>query len=375
MEEATIIFKELAALMPCGWEAKAKELGALRRTREIKSAEALLRLNLLYLTSAPSFARTAAMTRLGGSCHLNKNAVYKRIRGSGEWLAWLCQAIGRAGGMLAEPPELLRGKSVCLIDGSEDAVCGSAKADYRLHYCVDLFTLGMKEMRLTEAGAGERLSLFERLGPGDVVLADRAYGTIQGLEYLRLRGSDFVLRLRSNAFQAYDSQGRKIEVTSCFEALDEGDSASVQVCYRVGKRLQPVRLCAVRKSAEAEQAGLERLKKHNVQSMRGPVSERQQRHNRYIVLATSFGEDVSPRQTAELYRMRWQIELVFKRLKSLFHYNEIPAKLDATALSWFYGKLLLAALCETIVNRGRFPPSRTGQPAPRTAPSDLESLA
>jgi hypothetical protein len=49
MEEASVIFKELAALMPCGWEAKAKELGVLRRAREIKSAEALLRLNLLCL--------------------------------------------------------------------------------------------------------------------------------------------------------------------------------------------------------------------------------------------------------------------------------------------------------------------------------------
>jgi IS4 transposase len=54
--------------------------------------------------------------------------------------------------------------------------------------------------------------------------------------------------------------------------------------------------------------------------------------------------------------MRWQIELVFKRLKTLFHYNEIPSKLDESAKAWFYGKLLLAALCETAVNKGRFSP-------------------
>jgi IS4 transposase len=54
--------------------------------------------------------------------------------------------------------------------------------------------------------------------------------------------------------------------------------------------------------------------------------------------------------------MRWEIELVFKRLKSLFHYNEIPSKLEGTAHAWFYGKLLLAGLCETVVNKGRFFP-------------------
>jgi IS4 transposase len=54
--------------------------------------------------------------------------------------------------------------------------------------------------------------------------------------------------------------------------------------------------------------------------------------------------------------VRWQIELAFKRLKSLFQYNEIPVKLNKSVRAWFYGKLFLAALCETIVNTGRFSP-------------------
>ena len=62
-------------------------------------------------------------------------------------------------------------------------------------------------------------------------------------------------------------------------------------------------------------------------------------------------------QVLELYRLRWQIEMAFKRLKSLFHYNDLPAKQSESARAWFYGKLLLAALCETLVNTGRFSPS------------------
>ena len=55
--------------------------------------------------------------------------------------------------------------------------------------------------------------------------------------------------------------------------------------------------------------------------------------------------------------MRWQIELAFKRLKTMFQYGQVPMKLDETCYAWFYGKLLLAALCETVVNKGRFSPS------------------
>ena len=54
-------FKQLLGLLPEGWEAKAKELGAFQRAREIKSPEELLRLILLYLTEGKSFAGTSAL--------------------------------------------------------------------------------------------------------------------------------------------------------------------------------------------------------------------------------------------------------------------------------------------------------------------------
>jgi IS4 transposase len=112
----------------------------------------------------------------------------------------------------------------------------------------------------------------------------------------------------------------------------------------------------MRKDHDSERAGIKRLKKTNQRKHQGAgVSKLQGAYNRYIIVATSLSEAVSAAQVLELYRMRWQIELAFKRLKSLFRYNEIPVKLDKTAYAWFYGKLLLAALCERLVNEGRFP--------------------
>jgi IS4 transposase len=86
------------------------------------------------------------------------------------------------------------------------------------------------------------------------------------------------------------------------------------------------------------------------------LSGAQRAYNRYVVLVTSI-TDAAPELLLDLYRQRWQIELAFKRLKSLFKYHEIPVYAEQSARSWFYGKLLLAALCETWVNKGRFSPS------------------
>ena len=46
--------------------------------------------------------------------------------------------------------------------------------------------------------------------------------------------------------------------------------------------------------------------------------------------------------------MRWQIELVFKRFKSIFGGRKFTARKADAVKAWFYGKLLLAVICETI---------------------------
>jgi len=77
MGRGEIRFEQVLRLLPEGWEAKAKELGALQRAREIRTPEELLRLILLYLTEGRSFAGTSAITQLSGEAALNKMAVYK----------------------------------------------------------------------------------------------------------------------------------------------------------------------------------------------------------------------------------------------------------------------------------------------------------
>jgi hypothetical protein len=350
-------FDKVLELLPAGWEEKAKELKALVRARGIKTPEELLRLILVYLTEGKSFAGTSAVINMGGGGALNKNAAYSRIRNSAEWLEWLCVNLLRQGGCMAEKPRWLEGKDVYLIDGSEVVYGGSKKNYSMLHYCLDAYTLSMKEMHLTGGHEGEKLARFELPGPGVIVLADRMYGNIPGMEHLRERGSGFVLRLRGRAFTVYDGAGRKIELLDRFRGLKEGESGSARVYYRVNGQDIPVRVCALRKDQESERAGLKRLTKTKQRKRRGgPVSDVQRAYNKYIVVATSLDEGVPAERVLELYRVRWQIELAFKRLKSLFQYNEIPVKLERSARAWFYGKLLLAALCETLVNTGRFSP-------------------
>jgi len=49
-----------------------------------------------------------------------------------------------------------------------------------------------------------------------------------------------------------------------------------------------------------------------------------------------------------VYRLRWQIELAFKRLKSLIRIDRIPTQTEAGGLSWLYPHLILAMLTDDI---------------------------
>ena len=328
-------FKKLLKMLPEGWEAKAKELGALQRAREIKTPEELLRLNLLYLTEGKSMAGTSAITNLSGAATMSKVAVFKRIQNSGEWLKWMCTHIYRNAGLLIEKPGWLKDRNVLLVDGSEDGQGGRERRYFMLHYSMNLFTLEAREFAITEEETGEKLANFTKLGPQDIVIGDQAYGTLAGLAHLKEYGADYVLRLRGLAFNLYDKKGDKIELMKAFSGLMPGKYGEITGFCVINGEKEPVRICAVRKDAMNEWKGRQRLKSSGIY-----VSALREEYNKYIIVITSVGKDVRTEQVLDLYRTRWQIEIAFKRLKSLFWYNEMPARKTENIKTWFYGKLL-----------------------------------
>ena len=83
--------EEITEYLPPSWKEKARETGAFRRARHIKTEEDLLALNLLYITNGGSFQTASAMMKLTKGISLNKNAAYERITASGQWLRCMAE--------------------------------------------------------------------------------------------------------------------------------------------------------------------------------------------------------------------------------------------------------------------------------------------
>jgi len=68
---------------------------------------------------------------------------------------------------------------------------------------------------------------------------------------------------------------------------------------------------------------------------------------------TNLPPDVSAESVLQLYRLRWQIEMKFKTLKSLFHLDNVPARNDESLRVYVLAKLLGGAFDRLSSRRGR----------------------
>jgi Transposase DDE domain len=66
----------------------------------------------------------------------------------------------------------------------------------------------------------------------------------------------------------------------------------------------------------------------------------------YLMLLTSLPPSIPAAEVLEAYRLRWRLELAFKRLKSLLGFGRLRAKGGALARSWLPAHLVFALLID-----------------------------
>ncbi|MBI4754796.1 MAG: IS4 family transposase [Betaproteobacteria bacterium] len=333
-------------MLPAQWQSKAVELGAVRRLRGFASVEALLRVLLIHLADGCSLRETVVRARAGDLADVSDVALLKRLRGCGPWFQWMIQEMASNMSLSMAPNELLAGRPVRLIDGSVVCEPGATGSTWRLHYALNLHTLGCDEVHVTEAACGESLTRFS-IHAGDIVMADRGFANRRGVRHVVEHDADVVLRMNLTNLPLEDAQGQPLALLPLLRRLAIGQAADWSARMRDDQGEIAVRVCAYKKTqaqalAAQEAIGREAAKKH-----REVKPETIEAAGYVIVLTTLMQPDACA--IMEFYRRRWQVELAFKRLKSLLQLGHLK-KIDKDgAKAWLQGKLLVACLIETLI--------------------------
>lgn len=99
----------------------------------------------------------------------------------------------------------------------------------------------------------------------------------------------------------------------------------------------------------------------------GTVTVKQRRSADWLALLTTLDARGYPAErVVALYRLRWQVELAFKRLKDQLRLGDLQAKEPRLARACLLAKLILALLVERRVDRAGRPfwlaPTRARRP-------------
>jgi hypothetical protein len=344
-------FPALLARLPRGLdlEALARETKAFRRPRGVRSGTDLLRLSVAWGCSSHSLQCVAAWAGERGIAKLTDEALVQRLHRAGPFL----EAV--ANRLLHRPKATpsWHGRVLRVADGSGLSKPASKGTDWRIHAVYDLGLGGFTHLEVTDSHGAEALDRGAPV-PGEVRIADRGFANAQSWQrYLQAQpaGADFIVRMRWNTVRLLDAAGDLFDTIAWLKQRPaEHETHEIMLRAQSGKHQNPIkiRLIARRKTPEAITKAHKEL--HRQASRKQTrLDPRSLVAAEYLVLATSLPTDeIAASEVLAAYRLRWQIELAFKRLKSLMKIGDLRAHTPAGTRCWLYAHLIIALLCDDL---------------------------
>jgi hypothetical protein len=327
-------------ILPPGLDESARRTGALVRCRNVPNAAALLRMALAYAVTDLSLKDVAAWAQSLQLASITGPGLFYRLRMAEGWLQELLARTLQTGIEAVAPGGMrLRVVDATVVNGP-----GPRSTDWRVHVVTDPGTGTFKTVEITdEHGAeGYERHVFEA---GDVVLGDRMYATAKGVWAVKSAGAEVAARLNPHTIRVCNAKHEVVSLLSLESKVPRVGVIDIDVVIPIPpeRRTKSHKTWPLAQSAAWVPARVLAARSRN-----GELT---------WVMTTLPRDKATPVQVMDLYRLRWQVELFFKRLKSLLGFDSLPSRQGPTARSWMLCRLLAAALAQRLVmpNRALFP--------------------
>lgn len=342
-------WEEVMPFLPPDLDATARATKALVRRREVRCAADLLRIALAYAVCDWSLRLVGAWCLLVGLGDLSDVAVLNRLRQSVTWLGTLTVQLLQQRRLSLSRQEGVR---LRLVDATTISRPGSQGTDWRVHLSLDLGRLCLDGIAVTDAHGGESLARF----PGqaqEIVVADRGYAFANSLGPVLAAESWLVVRINWQNLPLQDGEGRRLDLiawlqTTFVQGACEPQETPVWLSTPQGRF--PLRLIAGPLCQEAADRARQRAHQAARKKGRTPAARTLWACGFVLVVSNLPPAQWSAQQVLALYRLRWQIEMVCKRLKGLLHLDGLRAQDPRLAQAYLLGKLLGALFLDALTN-------------------------
>jgi len=317
-------------LLPADLEQSARAMNALVRCRNVPDAAALMRMALAYAVSDLSLKDVAAWASAMDLAEITGPGLFYRLR---EAEAWLAHVLAQT---LAEQVRCTPVKwPIRVVDATVINGPGPVAVQWRAHVLGDPVTGGFRAVELTGHQGGEKLARHAAQA-GEVILGDRVYATARGVHAVREAGAHVLVRFNPATLRTCDENSQRIYLKEWERKVPKVGGMDFNIVIPIPPK--PTKSHKTWDSAKAIAWVPARA-----------IAGRTRQGQVIWVLTTVPQRELPTLSGLELYRFRWQIELLFKRLKSLLHLDTLPSRQGPTAKSWMLARLLAAALAQRLV--------------------------
>lgn len=334
------------AQLPTGWRELATEMRLIRKLPEhigqkIGDVEVVLRLVLHYVAQQGSMRQTIAGAAASGLVSISQVAFFKWMNKIGKYLEALVALMVDKTAYCAAA---WGGYQLIAADATCVERPGATGTTARLHYALRLSTLSPRAIRITDETVGETMRNFDP-AEGELWILDRGYSNPPCVETVLDAKADILVRLNRHSMPLYTANAIPIDVAALLRSTTDRGSARERKVYVRTKsgRMFAARLCWIRLLPDDARKARARAKRE------GAKDDGEFDLHEYIaIITTADASRINTSQVLHLYRARWQIELDFKRDKSLGELDKLPNLIPKTIHAWICGKILLNLIVQRL---------------------------
>lgn len=340
-------WETVAQYLPPDYEALAAEYQQAETkfgNAKIRDGATLLQFILLHVGADLPLRQTVAVMAEAGGPKLSPMRLHKKMVRAAPYLRALVER------MVAWPvegaPERWGGYVFCAVDATVVCGPGAVGTDARIHTKLRVADASLVSAEVTDETGGESFCRFA-WGPDELAVGDRAYFTPRGIEHVLDAGAEVLVRYRLDGVELQNAKGEVIDVLGAVSHMSVGETLDLDVTAKLPSRLAPGRLVAYRLPDDAVERARERMRRDKGSELSPRVYE----SAKYVLLFTTAARSrLDANRCLQGYRLRWQIELQFKRWKSLCGFDLLPNWREDTTLAWLYAKVLLGAMLDRMAS-------------------------
>lgn len=325
-----------------------EEVEIFKRKRKFQNNKILSRILLNFIATGISLFTLSIVCKTSEKIDISDTSLKKLFQKSDKFKEIYENLLNSRENTKSKSKKVLGFKQCFLLDTTSLKEEGQIGEVYRIHSSYAITKNQISSVNVTDSHTAESVKNF-KINKNSLYLADRAYCTASQMTYMIENNAEFIFRMKYNGVKLYSGKNcdKRFDLVEYISA-SKRNYTSKTVYIKYGDKVSKIKIVAKRLGEEVTQSNRKAVLK-KAQKRGDVIRPETLKMCEWLILATSLA-DKSNESILRTYRLRWQIELLFKRFKTFINLRKIRKSTSNYAFSYIFLALIYFFALELFVD-------------------------